>query len=228
MGPGEFPPEVLAALASASGVGDQNMQMPNPSQHVDIDLTLDDTDLQIPVNMTLENAGNSADKPIELDLDLDVNMSELPSDIFGDQGGDSGQHAGPSTNANVDSLFGPDIAAPTAEAGSNGPASEMDMSILLSENQGQNDALFASLNSGSASTTEGVTEHGEAGTSHNEGTGSELDYSLFFNGSQNQEAIDMMEQFLKMDGSHNGGASEASGSGGNGSGGAASARSTAT
>ena len=63
----ELPPEVLAALASASGVGSDSMQMPDASQH--IDLTTIDDEVQLPSNIALLNAGNSADKPIELDLD---------------------------------------------------------------------------------------------------------------------------------------------------------------
>ncbi|KAF9456803.1 hypothetical protein BDZ94DRAFT_315042 [Collybia nuda] len=72
VGPDEFPPELMAAFASSNGVL-------NPT--VDIDLTVSDTD-QDNVKMHVDgNVGNSADKPIELDLDsMDISMT----DLFGD------------------------------------------------------------------------------------------------------------------------------------------------
>jgi hypothetical protein len=67
----DLPPDLLAmtALAGASALNDPS------ARGVDIDLTLSGSS---PSN-ALGNIGNSADKPIELDLELDMDM-----DLFGD------------------------------------------------------------------------------------------------------------------------------------------------
>ncbi|KAF8213706.1 hypothetical protein K438DRAFT_1106357 [Mycena galopus ATCC 62051] len=80
-GPNELPPEIMAALASASSSDTQ----PRP---VDIDLTSPD---HAAPDVEMTNVGNSADKPIELDLDaMEIDMAM--SDLFGDA--DSGSNAG--------------------------------------------------------------------------------------------------------------------------------------
>ncbi|KAF7367376.1 hypothetical protein MSAN_00800100 [Mycena sanguinolenta] len=89
-GPGELPPEIIAALASASsapsaGPSDGQSQ----GQRVDIDLT--SPDRTMPSDVEMAGLGNSADKPIELDLDaMEIDMAM--SDLFGD--GDGGSNAG--------------------------------------------------------------------------------------------------------------------------------------
>lgn len=66
----EYPPDLFAAIHSSMSNG----PVPDPSNRpVDIDLTLDSDPPQTQVGL-----GNSADKPIELDLDID--MADLFSD----------------------------------------------------------------------------------------------------------------------------------------------------
>ncbi|KAL5495645.1 hypothetical protein ACEPAI_1108 [Sanghuangporus weigelae] len=195
MGPGELPPEVLAALASASGVGNQNMQLPDPSHHVDIDLTLDD------VSVDLLNSGDSADKPIELDIESDVMMSDLhvSSDIFGEQGANGEHSSGSPVDSEIEKLFGPETAA-TATTSNADDGNGVDMSMLLSENHG--DEFFASLDpKNNGSHDDSIERRTETGAGQGDGSGDNagFDYSLFFNESTNQEQIDMMAHFLKME-----------------------------
>ncbi|KAK2461728.1 hypothetical protein APHAL10511_006191 [Amanita phalloides] len=75
-GSNEFPPELMAAFASATsttnalgGTGE-------------IDLTAEDNDSHLPMSLD-PAAGSSADKPIELDLDT----MDIMSDLFGDSEG---------------------------------------------------------------------------------------------------------------------------------------------
>ena len=86
LGSNEFPPEFMAALASAA----------DSNRAVDIDLTAEENDTRLP--LTLDPAvGSSADKPIELDLDsMDLDMVGL----FGDTGGDESPDA-----KTIDGLF---------------------------------------------------------------------------------------------------------------------------
>ncbi|KAH8120670.1 hypothetical protein DFH11DRAFT_1561348 [Phellopilus nigrolimitatus] len=219
MAPGEIPPEILAALASAAGAGTQNTQMQdqnqshNQSQQVDIDLTLED-DLQASTGMQILNAngslGNSADKPIELDIDLDAHMSNLTADIFGDQ--KEGESQGRS-NADVDveALFSPNSTRGSNLPIEDGSSTSMDMSLLnaLSEGQSQRDALFASFNvegsaPGNTSETRGPAANASSGENgSNADASASFDYDQlgmgdmgeFFNAS-NQEEIDMI--FLGM------------------------------
>ncbi|KAL5535157.1 hypothetical protein ACEPAF_3251 [Sanghuangporus sanghuang] len=198
MGPGELPPEVLAALASASGVGNQNMQLPDPSHHVDIDLTLDD-DLRVSVDLL--NSGDSADKPIELDIESDVMMADLhvSSDIFGEQGGNGKQPSGSPVDSDIEKLFGPETAG-MATASNADDGNGVDMSMLLSENHG--DEFFASLDPKNNSPhDDSISRRTETGAGQGDGSGDNagFDYSLFFNESTNQEQIDMMTHFLKME-----------------------------
>lgn len=152
MGPGELPPDVLAALASAAP-DPQNIQGPQPQQHqhipststiqnVDIDLTLDD---HLSAGMNLLSAGSSADKPIELDLDLDVQMSEIASDVFGDQSSSGMAQEADQPVTDLESLFSPGAGQTDLPGGES--TEGMDMSIInaLSENPDQTDAFLASL-----------------------------------------------------------------------------------
>jgi len=82
--------DLMAAFAAAG----------SSSQHVDIDLTVDNDPDMSPIDASL---GNSADKPIELDLDsIDMEMSTM-TDLFGDatETG-SGQNSG-----GVEGIFSP-------------------------------------------------------------------------------------------------------------------------
>ncbi|KAJ7651953.1 hypothetical protein DFH06DRAFT_1419113 [Mycena polygramma] len=93
-GPNELPPDLMAALASASSSP--------PRQSVDIDLT------SPPPNPDAEMTaiGNTADKPIELDLDaMEIDMAM--SDLFGDA--DSTSNNGGSA---VEGLFTPVMPGP--------------------------------------------------------------------------------------------------------------------
>lgn len=94
LGPNEFPPDFMAALASATSATNAS------GRGVDIDLTVEDNDTRLSMAMTLDpTAGSSAEKPIELDLDnMDIDMVEL----FGDT---VGHEESPNTKATMDGLF---------------------------------------------------------------------------------------------------------------------------
>jgi hypothetical protein len=100
IGPNEFPSEFMVAFASASST----TEAANTS--VDLDLTVPDTDINAgnDVEMNLDAAiGNSADKPIELDLEaMDIDMQDM-TELFGDAP-DSASNDG---NTTVDGLFSP-------------------------------------------------------------------------------------------------------------------------
>ena len=104
----------MAAFASATA---------GSSQHVDIDLTVDDDSPLPPIDASL---GNSADKPIELDLDsIDMEMSTM-TDLFGD-----GTETGSGENSGVEGIFSPII----PDSGASNPAKEsqeggLDMEML--------------------------------------------------------------------------------------------------
>ncbi|KAF8641225.1 hypothetical protein AX17_000859 [Amanita inopinata Kibby_2008] len=91
MGANEFPPELMAAFASAAN---------DSGGSVDVDLTMQDAGDQLPMSLDTA-AGSSVDKPIELDLDsMEIDMS----DLFGD----SSEHENPtSTKTPVDGIFSP-------------------------------------------------------------------------------------------------------------------------
>ncbi|KAJ7171869.1 hypothetical protein C8R43DRAFT_27714 [Mycena crocata] len=131
-GPNELPPDLMAALASASSSSD-------PSRPVDIDLTGPDHP-NPDVEMT--SVGNSVDKPIELDLDaMEIDMAM--SDLFGDA--DSGSNNGGSA---VEGLFtpvitGPDIALTHSLGGAKTVKEEEES--FLSALGGGSDDIFASL-----------------------------------------------------------------------------------
>ncbi|KIL70587.1 hypothetical protein M378DRAFT_66252 [Amanita muscaria Koide BX008] len=94
LGPNEFPPDFMAALASATSATNAS------GRGVDIDLTVEDDNTRLSMAMTLDpTAGSSADKPIELDLDnMDIDMVEL----FGDT---VGHEESPNTKTTMDGLF---------------------------------------------------------------------------------------------------------------------------
>ncbi|KAF8633943.1 hypothetical protein AX15_001126 [Amanita polypyramis BW_CC] len=75
LGSNEFPPELMAAFASATST------TANPSaESVGIDLTVEDNETRLPMEID-QVAGSSADKPIELDLDtMEIDMPDLFSD----------------------------------------------------------------------------------------------------------------------------------------------------
>lgn len=65
--PPEFNPELMSAFATSV-----------PDGRVDIDLTLGDSDNMVVGGQELANIGNSADKPIELDLEsMDIDIENL-------------------------------------------------------------------------------------------------------------------------------------------------------
>ncbi|KAJ8489659.1 hypothetical protein ONZ45_g13500 [Pleurotus djamor] len=73
LGPPEFNAELMAAFASAAPDG--------VDRTVDIDLTTDDVEVG---GQELITMGNTADKPIELDLDsMDIDIASM-TDLFGD------------------------------------------------------------------------------------------------------------------------------------------------
>ncbi|KAJ4473898.1 hypothetical protein J3R30DRAFT_3707898 [Lentinula aciculospora] len=167
-----------------------------------IDLTAIDDGVQLPPDIALLHAGNSADKPIKLDLNfpMDVQMSDLPSDLFGENGA-AEQRAGPSTDAEMEKLFGPETAGTASASDANDAAGGMDMSMLLSENNEHDDSLFASLSAGDNGLGEGVAGPlplSDATQDVSSEGGGDFDYSMFFNdASPNQDQInlDMMELF---------------------------------
>ncbi|OAX43648.1 hypothetical protein K503DRAFT_853208 [Rhizopogon vinicolor AM-OR11-026] len=78
--------DIMAAFASSS-------------QHVDIDLTVDEDAPMSPIDASL---GNTADKPIELDLEsIDMEMSNM-ADLFGDA-----TETGSGNSGGVEGIFSP-------------------------------------------------------------------------------------------------------------------------
>ncbi|OJA12920.1 hypothetical protein AZE42_05078 [Rhizopogon vesiculosus] len=78
--------DIMAAFASSS-------------QHVDIDLTVDEDAPMSPIDASL---GNTADKPIELDLEsIDMEMSNM-TDLFGDA-----TETGSGNSGGVEGIFSP-------------------------------------------------------------------------------------------------------------------------
>lgn len=146
MAPGEIPPEILAALATAtSDPSEQDVLMQGQDDtRVDIDLTLDD-DLQT-MSVLGAGANGSVDQPIDVDMDLDqVDVENLANDFFGgDEGNDKSMS---SDRQGVEGIFGP--MGPMGDNNSRIQADTqgIDMSFLNAlSTQGQTEALFASLN----------------------------------------------------------------------------------
>lgn len=137
--------DLMAAFASAAVAN-------SGSQRVDIDLTDSPPAMMGSVDPAL---GNSADKPIELDIDnIDIEMSDM-TNLFGDAP-ESTSGDGQTT---VDSLFSPATAdssaneVPQAQKGGATDA-HIDMEILgalRTEHRGQGENLFGSVASGSSS-----------------------------------------------------------------------------
>ncbi|KAJ7226041.1 hypothetical protein GGX14DRAFT_349458 [Mycena pura] len=136
-GPNELPPDLMAALASASSTTE------SASQRVDIDLTSEQADPD--VNMAA--IGNSADKPIELDLDaMEIDMATM-SDLFGDA--ESGSNA---DGGSVEGLFtpvmpGPDMPLAVAHAlgGTKIKDEDQEDSFLNALSDAGDEDIFASL-----------------------------------------------------------------------------------
>ncbi|KAJ6626951.1 hypothetical protein B0H10DRAFT_2161456 [Mycena sp. CBHHK59/15] len=132
-GPDELPPDMMAALASASSTSDA-------ARSVDIDLTGSDPS---DPDVKMASVGNSADKPIELDLDaMDIDMAAM-SDLFGDA--DSGSNNGGSA---VEGLFTPVLPGPDMPLIHNmgdGKSAKDDDESFLSALGDNNDDIFASL-----------------------------------------------------------------------------------
>ncbi|KAJ7748486.1 hypothetical protein DFH07DRAFT_1062507 [Mycena maculata] len=127
-GPNELPPDLMAALASASSS--------DAARPVDIDLTGAD-DPHPDVEMT--SVGNTADKPIELDLDaMEIDMAM--SDLFGDA--DSASNNGGSA---VEGLFTPVIPVPDMVHSLGDTKVKEEEESFLSALGGGSDDIFASL-----------------------------------------------------------------------------------
>lgn len=137
--------DLIAAFASATAA--------NASQHVDIDLTTDDSP---PAMMSRINAplGSSADKPIEVDLDsIEMDMPGM-TDLFGD-GPESSSGSG---QAVMDGLFTPTAveAGPPADGAqskdmksSNGTGMGI-LDALTVENSNHAPNLFGTIQRGSS------------------------------------------------------------------------------
>ncbi|KAJ6573983.1 hypothetical protein DFH09DRAFT_1456578 [Mycena vulgaris] len=128
-GPNELPPDLMAALASASSS--------EASRPVDIDLTGPDTNPDVKMSAV----GNSADQPIELDLEaMEIDMAM--SDLFGDA--DSGSN---NDGSAVEGLFTPVLPDPnmslTHSLGDS--RNTQDEESFLSALDGRSDDIFASL-----------------------------------------------------------------------------------
>lgn len=124
--------ELMAAFASAAAG--------SSSQHVEIDLTGDEDHPMPPIDASL---GNSADKPIELDLEsIDMEMSTM-TDLFGDAT-ESG--SGQDSNG-VDGIFSPiapDVSSSNAAKESGEGVLNMEILSVLSavDNNNHSDHVF--------------------------------------------------------------------------------------
>lgn len=135
--------DLIAAFASAAAGG----------QRVDIDLTEPDSP---PTMMTGVDTslGNTADKPIELDLDaIDMEMSDM--NLFGDAPDSTSRDE----RVTVDSLFSPETVGSGAPLSANearkgeSTNDDIDMDILgalHAEHGGQGENLFGAVASGSS------------------------------------------------------------------------------
>ena len=130
-GPNDFPPGFMEAFAASTSPLDRP---------VDIDLSVEPSrpssnDMKMSNNT---NIGNSADKPIELDLDsMDIDMA---MDLFGDNAGNSPADA---TNV-VDGLFSPVVGDAGMMADFHGKSTKSDEGFLDALDPPSND-IFASL-----------------------------------------------------------------------------------
>ncbi|RXW18436.1 hypothetical protein EST38_g7412 [Candolleomyces aberdarensis] len=126
LGANELPPDFMSAFGGSSS---------DSGRQADIDLTLPDVIQGASVDLT---AGDSSDKPIELDLDVDL-------DLFGDESG----NAGPSQDSMETSggLFSPGLGAGSTN---NGPGKDDFFNHL----EGDHGEIFSAL----ASSTQGGAE----------------------------------------------------------------------
>ncbi|KAJ7139544.1 hypothetical protein C8R44DRAFT_694088 [Mycena epipterygia] len=132
-GPNELPPDLMAALASASSASEA-------TRPVDIDLTGPE---HSGPDVKMTAVGNSADQPIELDLDaMDIDMA-MSMELFGDA--DSASNNGGNS---VEGLFTPVLPGPdmplTHGLGDTKNVKEEEESFL-SALDGSSDDIFASL-----------------------------------------------------------------------------------
>ncbi|KAJ7037534.1 hypothetical protein C8F04DRAFT_1393724 [Mycena alexandri] len=183
-GPNELPPEIMAALASASS-DPQSQSQTQPGRPVDIDLTSPDHAPPPDVEMTA--LGNTADKPIELDLDaMEIDMAM--SGLFGDGDGDGGGGGDGASSTGGEGLFTPVIQGPNIR-GITGTAvkqEEEDDSFLSAlSGAGGGDDIFASLR---ASAT------GDGGAQSDVGGASGAD------GNNNNNTNNLLASFSQMGG----------------------------
>ncbi|KAJ7102457.1 hypothetical protein B0H15DRAFT_814700 [Mycena belliarum] len=132
-GPNELPPDLMAALASASSTSDT-------TRPVEIDLTGPDAP-----DVKMAAVGNSADQPIELDLDaMEIDMAM--SDLFGDA--ETGSNGGSA----VEGLFTPVVAGPDMH--NLGDTKNAQDESFLGALDGRNDDIFASLSADAHNNTQ--------------------------------------------------------------------------
>lgn len=202
MGPGEIPPELFAAFATAaSNSSDQDVLMQNQDgQRIEIDLTLDDELHKVVTEMDVLGAGtgHSADQPIDVDMDLDqvnLDVNQLPSDFFGE---DQGVKPGSNGQQDVDDLFSPAGNSKPDLQDLRGGTESIDMSILtaLSSGHGETEAILASLDESQANP--GNTTDGSASVFANDSSAANpsFDYSQFRDMEDFLNASKDMTQFL--------------------------------
>ncbi|PAV21791.1 hypothetical protein PNOK_0174800 [Pyrrhoderma noxium] len=166
----ELHSEIFAAFASSDTQGmSQHVDIDltgDPDQHIDIDLTLDEN-MPVSTGIDMLTQGGSADKPIDIDnigdLDLgDVHMQDLAT--------------------TVGSLFSPPTN--TSELSGDNASSGVD-SILhaFSENQSQQDSIFASLNIGQQASAPELSNNAREGIEFPETVGDDhsTNFDYLFN-----------------------------------------------
>nr|GAT46040.1 predicted protein [Mycena chlorophos] len=124
-GPSELPPDILAALASASANPEAST-----STRVEIDLTGPDPTPDV----SMAGLGNSADKPIDLEA-MELDMATM-NELFGD--GESSSGGGGST---VEGLFTPVISGRDVKI----KAEDVEDNFLSALSGGTHDDIFTSL-----------------------------------------------------------------------------------
>lgn len=196
----ELHSEIFAAFASTDTQGmSQHVDIDltgDPDQHIDIDLTLDEN-MPVSTGIDMLTQGGSADKPIDIDnigdLDLgDVHMQDLATSIFSQQS--NGIVTDPSDEA-VGSLFSPPTN--TSELSGDNASSGVD-SILhaFSENQSQQDSIFASLNIGRQASGPELSNNAREGIEFPETVGD--DHSTNFDYLFNEQGGEMIDNLLNM------------------------------
>ncbi|KAI3621833.1 hypothetical protein WG66_015027 [Moniliophthora roreri] len=128
--------DLMAAFGASTGDSSTNP--------VDIDLTLPESDTSDNLHINLNNSlGNSADKPIELDID-GIEGMDMPMDLFRDS-----NEASANDHADVEGLFSP-IEGP--EGDNNTSTNTADTNFLSSlgvSANTSNDDIFSSLHTNS-------------------------------------------------------------------------------